>query len=149
TLVQNVTARAAQAAIGEREIVLHGPGHVIEELHGIRFAISANSFFQTNSAQAEALFELVRDAASLERGDVLHDLYCGTGAIGLVLARDAGEVVGFEQVSAAVRDARRNAELNGVANARFVEGDVLAGLARASPGRPSDVVVVDPPRAGL
>ncbi|MBK7875621.1 MAG: 23S rRNA (uracil(1939)-C(5))-methyltransferase RlmD [Planctomycetes bacterium] len=160
TLVQNVTARAAQVAIGERELVLHGPGFVVEELGGVRFAISANSFFQTNSAQAEELFRLVREAAALTGVERVFDLYCGTGALGLALARDAREIVGFEQVSAAVLDARRNAELNGFTNARFVEGDVLDSLARLQAGSASpfvdrssveraDVCIVDPPRAGL
>ena len=159
TFVQNVTARAAQVAIGEKELVLHGPGFVVEELGGVRFAISANSFFQTNSAQAEELFRLVREAAALTGKERVFDLYCGTGALGLALARDAREVVGFEQVEAAVRDARRNAELNGFTNARFVEGDVLDSLARLQAGSASpilaasreraDVCIVDPPRAGL
>lgn len=160
TIVQNVTARAAQVAIGEKELVLHGPGFVVEELAGVRFAISANSFFQTNGAQAEELFRLVREEARLTGVERVFDLYCGTGAIGLALARHAREVVGFEQVPAAVADARRNAELNGFANARFVEGDVLDALARLQAGSRSpfvdpmsieraDVCIVDPPRAGL
>ncbi|MBI5361558.1 MAG: 23S rRNA (uracil(1939)-C(5))-methyltransferase RlmD [Planctomycetes bacterium] len=160
TLVQNVTARAAQVAIGEKELVLHGPGVVVEELGGVRFAISANSFFQTNTDQAEELFRLVREEAQLTGGERVFDLYCGTGALGLALARHAREIVGFEQVSAAVLDARRNAELNGFTNARFVEGDVLESLARLQAGSASpfvdpaaveraDLCIVDPPRAGL
>jgi len=149
TLVQNVNTRAAQVAIGEREHLLHGPGFVHEELCGVRFAISANSFFQTNSAQAEVLFGMLREEAALSGAERVFDLYCGTGALGLVLARSAGEVVGCEQVPAALADAERNLALNGFANVRFVLGDVLASLAQlASAGRP-DVCVVDPPRAGL
>src|SRR6185295_16630882 len=149
TLVQNVNSRVGQSAQGEREIVLHGPGHVIEALAGVRFAISAGSFFQTNSAQAELLFELVREEAQLSGRERLFDLYCGTGAIGLVLARGAAEVLGFEQVPAALADARRNLGLNGFDHVRFVEGDVLESLAALPAGSAPDVCVVDPPRAGL
>lgn len=149
TLVQNVNSRAGQTAFGEREHVLHGSGRIVESIDGVRFEISANSFFQTNSAQAELLFAFVREAAALTGVERVFDLYCGTGAIGLVLARAAREVVGFEQVDAAVADARRNAALNGCAHARFVAGDVLASLAAWPAAETADVCVVDPPRAGL
>lgn len=149
TLVQNVNSRAGQTAFGEREHVLHGPGRIVERIDGVSFEISANSFFQTNSAQAELLFALVRDAARLTGQERVFDLYCGTGAIGLALARSAREVVGFEQVASAVADARRNAALNGFPHVSFVEGDVLASLAAWPATDTPDVCVVDPPRAGL
>ncbi len=147
TFVQNVNTRAGQTAQGERERVLHGPGFIVERLLGLSFAISANSFFQTNSAQAERLFGLVREAAGLRGDELVYDLYCGTGTIALVLADGAREVLGFELAPSSVADARANAARNSIANVRFVEGDVLAALGR-EPGRP-DVCVVDPPRAGL
>lgn len=148
TFVQNVNTRPASTAIGERENVLFGPGTIRERLCGVTFDISANSFFQTNSAQAERLFEIVREEAGLTGDEILYDLYCGTGTIALVLARHAREVVGFEIVPSAVADARANALRNGITNARFVEGDALAGL--SFDGLPApDVCVVDPPRAGL
>ena len=148
TLVHGVNSRPAQTAIAERERVLHGPGRLVERLGDLEFAVSAGSFFQTNTAQAERLFEVVREEARLAGGETVFDLYCGAGTIALALARAAAEVVGFEQVSSSVADARANAERNGIANARFVEGDVLAELARDRLPRP-DLVVVDPPRAGL
>ncbi len=149
TLVQNVNSRAATTAFGERERVLHGGGAIVERIAGLDFAISANSFFQTNSAAAEALFEAVREEAALAPDESAWDLYCGTGTIALVLARGAREVVGFELVPSAILDARANAARNGIANARFVEGDVLEGLAGAATEPVPAVVVVDPPRAGL
>ncbi len=147
TFVQNVNTRHGQTAQGERERVLHGPGFIVERLLGLSFAVSANSFFQTNSAQAERLFGLVRELAGTRGDERVFDLYCGTGTIALVLAAQAREVVGFELAPSAVADARANAARNSIGNARFVEGDVLAALGR-EPGEP-DVCVVDPPRAGL
>lgn len=149
TLVQNVNSRPAQTALGDpgRERLLHGPGWIRERLLGLEFAISANSFFQTNSAQAERLFTLVREEARLTGEERVFDLYCGTGTIALVLAAQAREVAGFELASSAIADARANAQRNGLANLRFVEGDVLESLAREPAG--PDLCVVDPPRAGL
>jgi 23S rRNA (uracil1939-C5)-methyltransferase len=147
TFVQNVNTRLGQTAQGERERVLSGPGFIVERLLGLEFAISANSFFQTNSAQAGRLFELVREEAGMRGAELVFDLYCGTGTIALALAAGASEVVGFELAPTAVADARANALRNGITNVRFVEGDVLAALAREE--RRPDVCVVDPPRAGL
>lgn len=152
TLVQNVTARKASVALGEWERVWHGPGVIRERLLGLTFAIAANSFFQTNSAQAEVLFSIVREEAALTGSEVVFDLYCGTGSIALVLAERARAVVGFEQSTVAVADARRNALENAITNVRFIEGDVLAevGTDRADGPLPApDLCVVDPPRAGL
>jgi 23S rRNA (uracil1939-C5)-methyltransferase len=150
TFVQNVTARKAAVAVGESERVLHGDGLIRERILGVTFAISANAFFQTNTAQAEKLFAIVREEARLAGGERVFDLYCGGGSIALVLASGALEVVGFEQSSAAVADARRNARANAIVNTRFVEGDVLAAIGAGAAGLPRpDVCTIDPPRAGL
>jgi 23S rRNA (uracil1939-C5)-methyltransferase len=147
TLVQNVNTRVASIAVGEREIVWHGSGTIVERLAGLEFAVSANSFFQTNTAQAEKLVALVLAEAGARADDVVFDVYCGTGTFTLPLARVAREVHGFELVEAAVADARRNAERNGIANARFVAGDVVSTL--TGPDLPApDLLVIDPPRAG-
>lgn len=150
TFVQNVNSRPADTAIGDpgRERVLFGTGTIRERVLGLEFALSAGSFFQTNSAQAERLFEIVREECAVTGRETIFDLYCGTGVIALVLARAAREVIGFEIVPSAVADARKNALENGLANVRFVEGDALDGLSTAGLP-PPDVVVVDPPRAGL
>jgi 23S rRNA (uracil1939-C5)-methyltransferase len=148
TLVHGVNSRHADTAIMESERVLHGPGSILERLSGLEFAISAGSFFQTNTRAAEILIALVREEAALSGEEVVWDLYCGTGTLALSLARSAREVVGLEIVSSSVADARRNAGRNGIANARFVEGDVLAGLSSAG-SAPPDVVLLDPPRSGL
>lgn len=147
TFVQSINTRPADVAIGEWQRVLHGPGWIRERLLGLEFRISPHSFFQTNTRQAERLFTIVREEARLSGAELVYDLYSGTGSISLVLARDAARVLGFEQVPEAVADARLNARVNGCERVEFVEGDVLRALGSAT-GRP-DLVVVDPPRAGL
>jgi len=152
TVVNNITARKSQVAFGETETVYFGPGYITETLGARRYRVSANSFFQTNTAQAERLYDAAREAAELRREDVVYDLYSGTGTIALHLAGAVERVVGVEAIEAAVEDARRNAELNGVANCEFVVGDLKDRLTRdtgwmRSQPAPS-VVVLDPPRAG-
>jgi 23S rRNA (uracil1939-C5)-methyltransferase len=155
TLVHGVNSRPADTAISERERVLFGPGWIREELGGVVFALSASSFFQTNTLAAEKLVAVVREAAELRGTEVVWDLYCGTGTLALSLARSAREVVGFEISAAAVADARGNAERNGIANARFHLGDVIDGIAAAgnesagSDAARPDVLLLDPPRSGL
>jgi len=150
TVVQDISTSAASVAIGQEQHVLHGPGTIEEVLCGRTFTLSPHSFFQTNTLMAERLFEVVREEAALAPGALVFDLYCGAGTIGLCLADRAREVVGFESVSAAVADARRNAARNGVTQATFVEGDVLVELAAwTARGARPDLVVLDPPRAGL
>ncbi len=150
TFVQNVNSRPADTSIGDpgRERILFGTGTIRERILGLELLVSAGSFFQTNSTQAERLFEIVREESALTGAETVYDLYCGTGTIALVLASRAREVIGFEIVPSAVADARANAARNHILNARFVEGDALDGLAHPDLPRP-DVCVVDPPRAGL
>ncbi|MBM3667504.1 MAG: 23S rRNA (uracil(1939)-C(5))-methyltransferase RlmD [Actinobacteria bacterium] len=127
-----------------------GAEYLEEELCGLRFRISHRAFFQTNTEMAESLYELALEMAGLGGSERVYDLFCGIGTLSLVLARRAGEVWGIELVDDAITDAERNAELNGVGNARFRAGDVRTGIRPLleETGRP-DVVVVDPPRAGL
>nr|MDP9492055.1 23S rRNA (uracil(1939)-C(5))-methyltransferase RlmD [Actinomycetota bacterium] len=130
--------------------VLWGEEAIEEELLGLRFRIRPNAFLQTNTKMAERLYELAREAAAVTREDTVYDLYCGTGTIGLTLARDALTVWGVEVSEESVACAIENAELNGIANAAFFAGEVGNSLAElAERAGPPDVVVVDPPRAGL
>jgi 23S rRNA (uracil1939-C5)-methyltransferase len=121
-----------------------------EELSGLRFRISPSAFFQTNTVMAERLCTRVAEAAALRGRERVFDLYCGIGTIGLTLARDAGEVWGIEAVPEAIADAEHNAKSNRIANACFIAQDVRLGVRPLleEAGSP-DVVVVDPPRAGL
>ena len=150
TLVHGVNTRLASTAVAERERVLHGPGHLRERVLGLELRVSAGSFFQTNTRQAERLFEVVREEVG--GAGVAWDLFCGTGLFALVLAGSVDRVVGVEQVASAVADARRNARENGVANVEFHEADVTDALLGRAPGLvlpPPELAVVDPPRAGL
>ena len=127
-----------------------GAEHLHEELAGLRFRVSHTAFLQTNTEMAERLYAIAGELAGLSGRERLFDLFCGIGTIGLSLARSAGEVWGLESVPEAIADAEHNGKANGIANARFVGADARLGirplLERA--GAP-DVVVVDPPRAGL
>jgi 23S rRNA (uracil1939-C5)-methyltransferase len=134
---------------GETELV-KGQAFIEEELSGLRFHISPDAFFQTNTEMAERLYGSAVELAGLRGRERVLDLFCGIGTIASVLALDAAEVWGVEIVEEAVRDAIENATLNSIDNARFFAGDVrlvMRELLEQS-GKP-DVVVVDPPRAGL
>jgi 23S rRNA (uracil1939-C5)-methyltransferase len=130
--------------------LLWGEEWIEEEIAGLRFRVRPNAFLQTNTAMAERLYALAADAAGLTGGETVWDLYCGIGTIGLILARDALTVWGIEVSEESVACALENAEVNGVTNAAFFAGNVgqvVDELVERS-GAP-DVVVVDPPRAGL
>ncbi len=153
TLVNNITGRKSQVAIGDREIVYFGPGTISETIGKRTYRISANSFFQTNTLQAEKLYDVAKKMAALTREDVVFDLYSGTGTIALHVADEAAEVVGIESVESAVQDARRNAVANGVKNCTFLLGDLKDRLTRdtawiAEHPRPT-VMIIDPPRSGM
>ncbi len=127
-----------------------GEEHLEEELSGLRFRISHAAFFQTNTEMAERLYGIAGDYAGLTGSERVFDLYCGIGTISLSLAAQAGEVWGIETVPEAVADADRNAKRNNIANARFEAVDARLGIRPLveKAGKP-DVLVVDPPRAGL
>ncbi|MGH2846459.1 MAG: 23S rRNA (uracil(1939)-C(5))-methyltransferase RlmD, partial [Thermoleophilaceae bacterium] len=148
-LLTRAAGVAETTRAGETEVV-KGSSHLEEELGGLRLRISPDAFFQTNTEMAERLYGAAAELAGLSGRERVLDLFCGIGTIALVLALDAGEVWGVELVEEAVADAIENARLNGVDNARFFAGDVrlaMRPLLERS-GQP-DVVVVDPPRAGL
>ena len=128
-----------------------GQAYITEVLGGLRFRVGPKSFFQTNTAQAEVLYQKIRALAALQWHEVLYDLYTGVGSIALYLAQHARHVVGIDTVAGAIEDARANATLNGVTNATFVAGEVerLLDVAFVAEYGSPDVVVVDPPRAGL
>jgi len=131
--------------------VYFGKGEVTESLGGLEFIISPKSFFQTNSRQAEKLYEVVKDFAGLSGHEIVYDLYCGTGSIGLFVSEKAQKIVGVEVIEEAVEDAKRNAERNGISHASFFAGDVIKVCNDSffdSHGRP-DLVITDPPRAGM
>ena len=148
-------AGVGETTAGGQSEVLHGTDAIDEELTSaagatLRFRLSAEAFFQTNTEMAERLYATAAEFAALQGWERVYDLFCGIGTIGLSLAPRAGEVWGLELVEEAIADAIANARRNEIANATFYAGDVrlaLRELVRRA-GRP-DVLVVDPPRAGL
>jgi len=147
SVVNNVTARKAAIAVGEREVLISGQATLKECIGKYVFEISSNSFFQTNTAGAKRLYDIVKRYAGLSGNEVVVDLYGGTGTIAIYLAENAKEIIGMEINEDAIADARRNCRLNGIVNCRFIPGDIkdnLGGLA-CKP----DVMVIDPPRAGM
>jgi 23S rRNA (uracil1939-C5)-methyltransferase len=131
--------------------VYKGKGYVIEKLEDFQFKIGPKSFFQTNTRQAERLYQITREFAGLDGSQVLYDLYCGTGSIGIFCSRGARKIIGVEVVEAAIADAKENAQLNGIEDAHFFAGDVIDvcdDTFFAQHGRP-DVIITDPPRAGM
>ena len=151
TLVNVVHTGPSQTSHGEAMHTVFGPGVIHDTIGPYRFEIAPNAFFQTNTRQAERLYEVARDFAELRPGDLVYDLYCGAGTISLFLSAHVRHVVGVELVEEAVQNARANARANGVDNCTFVAGDMLKLFTPAfveEHGRP-DVLVVDPPRAGM
>ena len=149
TIIQNINGKKTSLILGDKESVLFGPGFIEDELCGLRFRISSQSFFQVNADQTRVLYSQVREAAHLTGKETVIDAYCGTGTIGMILAGQAKEVIGVEANPSAVRDAAANAARNKVGNIRFIKAD--AGeymLKMASLKEKADVLVMDPPRSG-
>jgi 23S rRNA (uracil1939-C5)-methyltransferase len=131
--------------------IVKGKGYIIERLENFSFKISPKSFFQTNTKQAEKLYNVARDFAELTGNETVYDLYCGTGSIGIFVSPQAKKIIGVEVINEAVEDAKQNAALNNITNTCFYTGDVIDICTNnffAENGNP-DVIIVDPPRAGL
>lgn len=131
--------------------VYFGKGYLTEKLENFEFIISPKSFFQTNTKQAEKLYSITRDFAQLTGNEVVYDLYCGTGSIGIFVSPGAKKIIGVELIEDAIEDAKKNAVHNNIQNAHFFAGDVIKICNDdffAEHGKP-DVVITDPPRAGM
>lgn len=149
SIVQNVNERDTNAIFGDETRVLWGSEVIYDELDGIRFAISARSFYQVNPAQTVSLYSKAVEYAGLTGKERVIDAYCGIGTISLFLARQAGHVYGVEIVPEATEDAKRNAELNSIGNVSFEAGPAEVVMPRwRTEGIEADVIVVDPPRKG-
>lgn len=151
TLLYTINPKWNDTLQGLDPVVYHGDGYVTEVLGGKRFIIGPKSFFQTNSKQAENLYEVVRSFAGLTGQEIVYDLYCGTGSIGLFVSDGAKKIVGVEVVEEAIVDAKKNAALNNIYHAHFFAGDVIKICDDEffnTHGKP-DIVITDPPRAGM
>ena len=151
TLLYTVNLKWNDSLYDQQPIVYKGKGYMVEKLEDFHFKIGPKSFFQTNTAQGERLYQITRDFAELDGRQTLYDLYCGTGSIGIFCSRGAKKIIGVEAIDAAVQDARENALLNGIHHAEFFTGDVIDVCNDdffQTHGRP-DVIITDPPRAGM
>jgi len=148
-LCHNINPQVTNVILGPETKVLWGAEYLLDAIGHLRYAVSPASFFQVNPLETKVLYDLVVQNLQLAGDETVLDLYCGAGTIGLYLASQAGKVIGVETVRAAVEDARRNAELNGITNAEFYAGraeEVLPQLIQEYTA--IDAAVVDPPRKG-
>jgi len=132
-------------------VTFAGKDYIEEQMEGLRFRISPKSFYQTNSEQAYNLYKVARDFAQLKGGEVVYDLYTGTGTIANFVAKQAKQVIGIEYVASAIEDAKLNSKLNGIENTLFYAGDMKDILNEefiANHAKP-DLIITDPPRAGM
>ncbi len=151
TLVNTINSTPAQTAFGEQAETIYGSGILRECIGELMFDVAPGAFFQTNTCQAERLVNVVQDLAGVTENEHVYDLYCGTGTMALSLAGYAARVTGIELIENAILNARRNAALNGIKNTTFISGDMLRLLKPdfvTEHGNP-DVVILDPPRAGM
>jgi 23S rRNA (uracil1939-C5)-methyltransferase len=151
TLLSTINPKWNDSLNDLQPIVYSGKGYVFEKLEKFLFKIGPKSFFQTNTAQAERLYQTVRSLAALNGTETIYDLYCGTGSIGIFLSDGAKKVIGIELIPEAIADAKENALLNQIHHAAFFAGDVTEICDNTffeTHGRP-DLIVSDPPRAGM
>ncbi|MBW2738840.1 MAG: 23S rRNA (uracil(1939)-C(5))-methyltransferase RlmD, partial [Deltaproteobacteria bacterium] len=147
TVVNNITRKKAAVAVGEKELVLKGDGYLEDKIGDFTFQISANSFFQTNTRAAEKLYQKAAEFADLKGDETVLDLYSGTGTVPVFLSGRAKDITGMEISTSAILDAQKNCRANGVDNCRFVLGDIRKQLSSMTVA--PDVIIIDPPRAGM
>lgn len=149
TVVQNINPARTSVVLGKKEKTLYGPGYIYDTICGLKFKISAHSFYQVNPVQTEILYNKAVEFAGLTGNEVVLDAYCGVGTIGLIAARKAKKVVGVELVGSAVLDAKENAKSNNIENAEFYHDDATEFIFKmAKKGKTYDVMFLDPPRDG-
>lgn len=150
SLVINTNKEKTNVILGSRCHTVYGEDYITDILCGLKFTISPLSFYQVNRMQAQKLYGIAADFAALSGDETLLDLYCGTGTIGLSMARKVKKLIGVEIVPQAIKNAKINARLNGITNAEFICADAaLAAEKLNSGGETPDVIIVDPPRKGL
>ena len=151
TIVLNINNKNTNVVLGKENITIYGKGYITDRLNDYIFKISPNSFYQINPVQTEKMYKTAIDMSKLEKEDVLFDLYCGTGTIGVFASKNVKKVYGIELIPEAIEDAKINAANNNVNNIEFLTGDVeelLDKLINVQKIKPT-AVIVDPPRKGL
>ena len=150
TIVINVNTEKTNVVLSRKNIIVYGDGTITDRLGDYEFKISPNSFYQVNPVQTEKLYNLAIEGAKLKKDDILCDLYCGIGTIGIFASKYVEKVYGVEIVEEAIKDAKQNAEINNVDNIEFIQGDVEVAFNKMlDNGVKPSVVIVDPPRKGL
>jgi 23S rRNA (uracil1939-C5)-methyltransferase len=151
TLLYTINTKWNDSIFDLEPVTFHGKGYVVEKIDEFQFKLGPKSFFQTNTKQAEKLYDITREFAELTGKETVYDLYCGTGSIGIYVSKQAKKIIGVEMIVAAIEDAKENAKLNNISHAEFFAGDVIEVCTDdffAQHGRP-DVIITDPPRAGM
>ena len=150
TIVANINTENTNVVLGKENVVLYGDGYIQDKLGDYIFKISPNSFYQVNPIQTEKIYNLAISEAKLNQEDILCDLYCGIGTIGIFASKYVKQVYGIEIVEDAIRDAKENAKINNIQNAEFIVGDVEKAFEKLlKENIKPNVVIVDPPRKGL
>ena len=150
--VNNINLKKAAIATGDYEKVYYGDGYIYDYIGKYKFRISANSFFQTNTIQAEKLYDTALEYAELNGDEIVYDLYSGAGTIAIFLSDKVKEVYGFESVESAVKDAEENAVINEIKNVRFITADLYKSFLPIVEGKnlpKPDKIIIDPPRSGM
>ena len=152
TVVNNINKKKASVAIGDYEKVYCGTGFIHDKIGKFKFRVSANSFFQTNTLQAENLYKTALEFAELKGNEIVYDLYSGAGTIAIYVSDKAEKIYGFESVKSALKDAGKNAKINSVDNVEFIEADLyktfLPIVDQNKIPKP-DTMIIDPPRSGM
>ena len=150
SIVNNISKKKASIAVGDYEIVYFGSGYIYDKIGNYKFRISANSFFQTNTIQAEKLYNTALEYADLKGDEIIYDLYSGAGTIAIYISGSAKEVYGFESVESSIYDAKENLEINKVENVSFIQADLYKTfLPFTNVISKPNVVILDPPRGGM
>ena len=151
TIIKNINKKNTNVIMGIHDEVIYGDGYIYDILGEYTFKISPHSFYQVNSVQAEALYNIALEMANLKKDDILYDLYCGIGTIGIFASKYVKKVYGIEVVSQAIIDAKENAKLNNINNITFIEGKAEETFEKVIKkyGDYPDIVIIDPPRKGI
>jgi 23S rRNA (uracil1939-C5)-methyltransferase len=152
TVINNINLKMAAVATGDYEKVYFGSGFIYDSIGDYKFRISANSFFQTNSLQAEKLYDTALDFAQLAGDEIVYDLYSGAGTITIFVSGKAKEVYAFETIEPAIQDAKENAAFNNITNVKFIKADLYKSflpLVKSQNLPVPDTMIIDPPRSGM
>lgn len=149
SLIVNSNREKTNVILGNKNRTVYGKDYITDELCSLRFKISPFSFWQVNRRQAENLYNKAKEYSNLQKDEILLDLYCGTGTIGLTMANECKELIGVEIVESAIEDAKENAKINGIKNSRFICADASTAAEKLrQEGVKPDAVILDPPRKG-